>query len=168
MARTEFVYLQGKTKWFRHSAPNQWGNWSHELYLDTPSLEKFRSLQESTEGVSGIKNQLRKDDDGYFVTLRRPAEKQLRTGQKRGFAPPEVFMADGVTPLRGVLVGNGSDVTTKIEVYQHFVPGGSGKAKAIRWLSSKIDNLVPFENTRDANEDEQRSAKGLADQPVQF
>jgi len=169
MAKTEFVYLQGKTKWFRHSAPNQWGNWAHDLYLDPPSLEKWKELQEGGEDIQGIKNQLRKDEDGYFVTLRRPIEKQMKTGKKMGFSPPDVYMADGVTPLRGVLVGNGSDITTKLEVYTHFIPGSTNKkARAIRWLSSKVDNLVPFENTKDLHEIEQRAAKGLAEQPAQF
>jgi len=170
MANVNFVYLQGKTKWFRHSAPNKFGNWSHDLYLDPTSLEKWKELQENSEDVQGIKNRLKRDEDGDFVTLRRPVEKQMRTGKKVGFAPPEVFMADGVTPLRGVLVGNTSDITTKLEVYQHFIPGTKDKkAKAIRWLSSKVDNLVPFENTgEDLTENEQRASKGLDKQPAQF
>jgi hypothetical protein len=169
LAKIDFVYLQGKTKWFRHSAPNQWGNWSHDLYIDPPSLEKWKELQTGSDDVLGIKNQLRKDEDGYFVTLRRPVEKQLRSGKKIGFAPPEVLTADGVTPLRGVMVGNGSDVTTKLEVYTHFVPGSNNKkARAIRWLSSKIDNLVPFEINKDFNENEEKQVRGLAEQPAQF
>ena len=170
MPKMEFVYLQGKTKWFRHSAPNKFGSWSHDLYLDPPSLEKWKELQEGSEDIQGIKNQLRKDEDGYFVTLRRPVEKQLRTGKKIGFAPPDVFMADGVTPLRDINIGDGSDVTTKLEVYTHFIPGSPNKmGRAIRWLSSKIDNLVPFENkSSEFTKEEQRAVKGLAEQPAQF
>ena len=164
--KTEFVYLQGKVKWFRAQQPDEYGKWKHVLYPNAESLEKIRDLQLSQDGVTGIKNVLKKDEDGYSMTFSRPASKEIR-GKIVGFAPPDVFESDGKTPMRNVNVGNGSDVTTKIAVYSHGTPGG-GRAKAARWESSRIDNLVPYNPPRDYTDSEEKSARGLSDQPAQF
>lgn len=163
---TDIVYLQGKVKWFRANQPDEWNKYKHVLYPNPESLEKIRDLQTSTSGVTGIKNILKKDEDGYCISISRPASKTIK-GKVVGFAPPEVLEADGKTPLRNVLVGNGSDVTTKVEVYTHGTPGG-GRAKAMRWASSRIDNLVPYESRRDFTEKESEAVEGLAEQPPQF
>lgn len=156
---TKEVYIKGKVKSFRHQAPNEWGKYSHAVYLTGESLETMRDLQ-----TQGIKNQMHKDEDGYYMWFNRPTE-ILAKGKRIGLAPPLVVMADGITPLQGVLVGNGSDVTTKIEVYEFNVPGAGKKGKAIRWKATRIDNLVPYEPKRDFTDVEVDAVKGLADQP---
>lgn len=158
---TEFVYLQGKCKWFRPHQLNDWGKWSHVIYPNAESLEKIRELQ-----AEGVKNVIKKDDDGYFVSVGRPADikKKTPSGMKIvGMKPPEVIGTDG-SPLVGIAVGNGSDITTKCEVYSHSTPGG-GKAKAMRWLSTRIDNLIPFTPDKDFDDVQIRAVKNLADQP---
>src|SRR5712671_946896 len=104
MAKTDYVFLQGKTKWFRPNAPNEWGKWTHVLYPNEESLNKIRDLQTSTDKTTGIKNILKKDEDGYSITLSRPTSKTIK-GKVVGFAPPEVLEVDGKTPLRNALVG---------------------------------------------------------------
>lgn len=170
MAKTDYVYLKGKVKWFRASKPDDWGNWKTDLYLVPESLEKVRELQTASSGVSGIKNTLKKDEEGYFITLRRPTAKTIR-GKLVGFTPPEVLdgtktLPDGTNPPLGeVAVGNGSDVTIKLSVYQHGTPGG-GKAKACRWEAARIDNLVPYEGKSDFTEGEKEQIEGLSEQPA--
>jgi hypothetical protein len=158
MAKTEFLFIKGKTKWFRHTTPDPWGNWKHQLWPDNDGLELVRLLQ-----TQGLKNVLKKDEDGWFTTFRRPQQKMMR-GKVVGFAPPEVLDAQG-NPLRDILVGNGSDVTTKLAVYEHGTPGG-GKAKAARWEASRVDNLVPFEKDRDFEPDQEKQIRNLEDQPA--
>ena len=174
MARSEYVYLQGKTKWFRHQGADQWGNYAHVLWLDPSSVKKFQELQESKDGINGIKNTIQKDEDGYYVTLRRPSEKEMKNGRKLTFRPPEVLdgsktLPDGSNPPLPpeVRVGNGSDVTTKISVYTFTPPVGKNKGKAIRWESSRIDNLIPYSGTTDLDKYETRQVKGLSEQPPQ-
>lgn len=162
---TDFVYLQGKCKWFRNKTPNQWGKWSHDLYLDEKSVAKFRELQETQNDVQGIKTHLKRDDDGYYVSLSRPVEK-IYSGKRTGLVPPSVVDSNGVE--FDDLVGNGSDITSKIEVYVHRVPAGGGRARAIRWVSSRIDNLVPYEGVRDRKEAEAKMLAGIEDQPKQI
>lgn len=165
MARSEFIFLQGKTKWFRPEKTNEWGKWSHVLYPNDVGLEKIRDLQ-----AEGVKNVLKKDEDGYFLSIGRNSEIKRKTDgggvKMQGMQPPEVVDTEG-KPMRGVLVGNGSDITTKVEVYQHGTPGG-GKAKAMRWISSRIDNLIPYEPQTDYLPNEEKSIRNLDKQPEQL
>lgn len=156
------VYLTGKGKWVRPNAPDPWGNWKMDLYLDQASYEKVLALKTTENGVGGIKNEIKKDEDGYYVTLRRPTQKVYK-GKVQGFAPPEVLDKE-LKPLRDINIGNGSDVTAKVVVYEHATPGGS-KARAMRWESLRVDNLIPFDGKKDFQEDQQKQVEGLADQP---
>lgn len=168
---TEMVYVKGKVKWFRHTAPETFkgkSSWKHTIYPDQASLDIIRDLQ-----AQGLKNVLKKDEDGYYINFSRPTE-ILRAGSRVGLDPPLVILSDGKTNYNDK-VGNGSDVTTKLEVYQHGTPTG-GKAKAARWLSSRIDNLIPYSNvsntdkfdkTQHFDAYEARAMKGLAEQPPQ-
>jgi hypothetical protein len=157
LAATEYVFIQGKLSWVKCEVPNEWGKWTATIHPNQTSLDKIRELQ-----GEGVKNVLKKDDDGYYTTFSRPTSKMIK-GKVVGMAPPEVLQADGKTPLKGILVGNGSDGTIKLEVYQHGTPGG-GKAKAARLLSIKVDNLIPFELKRDFSAGQQEAVAGLAEQ----
>src|SRR6266516_1728248 len=101
-----------------------------------------------------------------FVYFNRPIDKLTKTGKRIGYAPPEILDKDG-SPLKNTLIGNGSDVTIKLEVYSHGTPGG-GKAKAARLLSVRVDNLVVFVKDESFSPDQQRAVKGLEDQPEQL
>lgn len=158
----EFIYLQGKGSWARLVKPNKWDKWAIQLHPNTESLEKIRELQ-----AEGIKHQLKKDEDGYFINIGRPTVKTyVKTGQTIAFTPPEVVDKDGV-PMDGQTIGNGSDVTLKVEVYSHNTPGG-GKAKNIRLEAVKVDNLIPFNPDRDFNKFEKEAVEGLSDQKEQL
>src|SRR5258705_11309591 len=118
---TEFVYVKGKAKWFRHLKPEEFRgktSWKHSIYLDEESLEKVRSLQ-----GEGIKNVLKKDEDGYYTSFGRPTEVKWRdknTGQQivKALDPPVVRLKNSNQPFNE-LVGDGSDIETKLEVYTH-------------------------------------------------
>jgi hypothetical protein len=157
---TDFVYLTGKAKWCRATQPDPWGNWKIDLYLIPESVEKVNELKTTVSGVSGVKNELKKDEDGYYVTLRRPTQKMMR-GKVVGFAPPEVLDKEG-KPFHEP-IGNGSDVTVKVSVYTHGTPGG-GKARAMRWEAVRVDNHVPFQK-QDFPGDRAEQVAGLAEQP---
>lgn len=153
---TEWVYLQGKGSWIKTKGLNPWGKWTCTIHPDPESLEKARELQ-----AAGVKNVIKKDEDGYNVTYSRPFEKEFkdRAGvtRKIGFTPVVVLDRD-LQPFDG-LIGNGSDITVKLEVYTHGTPSG-GKAKAARLASIKIDNLIPYSRD-DFTNGEAKSAEGL-------
>jgi hypothetical protein len=165
MAKTEFVFVQGKGSWIKTVTPNKFGKWACTLHPTAPSLETIKQLKED-----GIKNELKKDEHDYYITFNRPVSKEFR-GKIQGFQPPRVLdgtkkLPDGSHPPLDERVGNGSDVTLKLEVYKHKTPSG-GEAKAARLLSIRVDNLVPYNVPRDFDEDDQRAIKGLTDQPAQ-
>jgi hypothetical protein len=160
----EFIYLSGKARWFKHRQPNKFGDYSHDIYLNDESRAKLEELRKGKGNVEGVKNTLKHDDDGYYISIRRPQSKTIR-GKVVGFAPPEVIDRGG-KPIGDVLVGNGSDVTTKCEYYTYKKPFGDGRGSAIRWASTRVDNLVPFE--RDSFDEAQaKLVLGLDDEPHQ-
>lgn len=161
--RTEYHFLQGKAKWARLHTPDQkYACWSLVLYPNSESYAKLLELKTAADGVDGILNVIKKDEDGYYATFKRPLQKIIR-GKATAFAPPEILQADGKTPQRD-LVGNGSDVTIKLEVYPYPKPTG-GKGRATRLMSVRVDNLVPFEGRNDYTEEQHKAVKGLAEQP---
>ncbi len=159
MSNTQEVYLKGKCKWARTNTPDKYGKWGVVLYPDDASLETIRDLQ-----TKGIKNVLKKDEDGYFMAFRREQQKNMR-GKMVGFAAPIVLDKDGQLLAPDLMIGNGSDVTIKIEVYTYNVPAG-GKGAATRLVSIRVDNLVPYEVNRDFAPDEQKAVEGLREQPA--
>lgn len=159
--KSEDVYLKGKGKWHKLVIPDQlYNKWSVVLYPDAASLETVRELQ-----LAGLKNRLRKDDEGYNVNFSRPVTKEnKKTGQVMTFNPPKVVNKEG-DPMDGVAIGNGSDITIKLEVYEHAVPGSSKKAKAARLASVRVDNLIPFNKEKDFTPEEAEQISGLKEQP---
>lgn len=160
--KTEEVYLQGKGKWARLINPDMKfppGKWNVVLYPNPDSLEKLRELQ-----GRGLKNKLAKDDDGWYCNLGRPVSRMYK-GVNKPFTPPVVIDKDGA-PFNDP-VGNGSDLTIKLEVYEHGTPGG-GKAVAARLEKVRVDNLVPFKPDVDYKEDEAAEVAGIRIQPEQL
>ena len=153
----EYIFVKGKGSWARVYTPDQWDAWSITVHPEADDLETIRDLQ-----AQGLKNVIKKDDDGYYVKFRRPINKMIR-GKIVAFEPPKVLDKDNV-PMDGVAIGNGSDVTLKVEIYEHGTPGG-GKAKAARLDSVRVDNLVKFEGDRDFTDNEREQVSGLVDQP---
>lgn len=159
------VYVKGKLSWVRHDRPNEWGKYTVTLHPDTPSLEIIRELQ-----AEGVKNQIKKDEEGYYVTFSRPVSKEIK-GRIVTFSPVELLdgrqppLPDGsFPPLRDVLVGNGSDGVVKLETFYHRTPGTNGKAMAARLAAIRVDNLVPFDK-QSRTEEELFQIKGLEEQP---
>jgi hypothetical protein len=161
--KTKKVAIRGKCKWAHVTRLNRYDAWSVELWPIPEDLELLREWQ-----ALGMKNTLRKDDDGYYTRFRRDPKKdiRLRTGEVKTiiFAPPTVAMADGSPLPNGVSIGNGSDVSVLLEVYSHGTPGG-GKAIAARLEGIRVDNLVPFNPDEDYDPEEKKKVDAVVNQP---
>lgn len=160
---TEFAFIKGKASWIYVKQPSDFGDWRITLHISPEEMTKVLDLQ-----AKGVKNQLKKDDDGYYIRFRRPVELEIKdrvTGLPRKIAmrPPEVITINekGEPELFDGWIGNGSDVEVKLEVYEHKTPSG-GKARAARLLGIRVDNLVPFEQ-KDWQDKSYRAVKGLAE-----
>lgn len=141
---TKFVAFQGKCKWAKLDVPDTAfsieGKWSIRLYPTQESYDRILELKQE-----GIKNHLKKDDDGYFITFSRPTQKLFK-GRLKAFEPPAIEDKDGTPLPRTTRIGNGSDVTVTIEVY-YFTTPQKTEGCATRLATVRIDNLVPY--TRD-------------------
>lgn len=162
-SKTTHESVKGKCKWAHVTRLNRYDAWSIELWPIPEDLERIREWQ-----AKGLKNTMRKDEDGYNVRFKRDPDKNitLRTGEIKHlrFEPPSVAMADGSPLPQGVSIGNGSDVTVLLEVYTHGTPAG-GQAVACRLEGVRVDNLVPFEPGRDYTPEEKEKIDALTSQP---
>lgn len=167
MFKTEHMYVSGKGRYFRLVVPEAYQDetyWKLTLYPNTESLEKLRDLQ-----ARGIKNVMKKDDEGsYFMQFRRPTEKKKKAGGKIIFDPPKVLqkLGDDIVPLDGRTLGNGSDITVKLEIYGN--PLGPRKYLAARLESVLVNHLVPYEPTRDIDIETAKEIEGFDNQPDQL
>jgi hypothetical protein len=152
-------YVSGKAKWVCAHKPNQYGDYKMDLYPDEQSLSKIMKWKEE-----GLKNVIRKDDDGAVIAFKRASSKLIR-GKVVGFGPPEIIDAEG-KPTPHVQVGNGSDVTVRINIYRFNGPTGSKPGIATRWDALRIDNLVPYNASKDMNPTQANQVGKLAEQPV--
>jgi hypothetical protein len=158
--KKETHFVRGKCSWFRLRQTNKWDKWSVTLHPVKDDLDKIRDWQ-----AEGVKNVIKKDDDGYFVTFTRPVKKETKTGKVLVFRPPYVnLVTDGNKEPYDGNVGNGSDIELELEVYEHPTPNG-GKAKAVRLVGANIHTLVPFDGNNDFTKDEYEVVSKAVDQP---
>ena len=150
---TETVVLPGTAKWAYTSRLDKYGSYSIVIYPDAESLEKVRDL---TEKKPAILNRLRKDDDGYFIKFKCDPEKVIG-GTTKVFSVHN-YKADGKTPLTD-LIGNGSDVTSQLDVYTFR----KGEGKAARLKAVRVNNLIIFEPNQLPTEEQNEE---LEKQPV--
>lgn len=151
-ANTELLDLKGKLMWVRCVDLNRYGKWSLDLYPDAASLEKLRELQ-----AEGVKNVIKKDDDGYHVQISRPPTVEFQRGVVQSVTPPKIRDKDKKPLADNVRVGNGSDGIVTVEVYSHKVPNSEKRAKAMRLYGITVENLVPFELTTEESSSETKT-----------
>lgn len=103
------------------------GNFAMNLILDDDGVAQFKAM--------GVKAKLKEGPDGKLnkATFRR-YERHPVLGE---LGPVVVTGVDD-----GTLIGNGSDVTVGIDVYDFSFNGRS--SRGIRWVSVDVDNLVVY------------------------
>lgn len=158
MSDIEYAYVKGKSKYLSLVNLNKFGDWAITLYPDTASLEVCRDLQ-----ARGIKNIMKKDEDGYYIQFKRAANQNFGNTVVRNL-PPEVVDSAGVA-MDGSRVGYGSDVDIKLEV-----TGGINKKMGARWMRAKLDkvmvtNLVPYLPDAERQPDQKAITAGIVDRP---
>lgn len=135
------VELKGRGKWISKQY-KEWKKpdgsvdkrWSMLFYPDPEALEEIRDLQ-----MKGLKNSLRRDDDGVCISFGRPVERKSN-GKVNVLSPPAITDADGKDVSD--IVGNGSEVTIILDVYEHSVPNSRNKSVAARWEGVIVTDLV--------------------------
>jgi hypothetical protein len=160
-------YFQGKCKYPKLVNPDiEYRCWSVQTCLTKKSYEDFMKLKDGSDTVEGILNNVKLGEDGeYWVTFKRPMEKTYK-GKSQLFTPPKLLNADGTPFPPSTMIGNGSDITVKVEWYTFQPPFKKKKGSAIRMESVRVDNLVPYEMKKDFSQVELQQVEGLLDQPA--
>lgn len=154
---SELVDVHGKLMFIHATSFNKFDKWSITFQPDAKSLEVIRDLQSQ-----GVKNVMKKTEENeYYISFSREPTKLIR-GKVVAFAAPKVVDKDG-QPFNGG-IGRGSDVTVRLDVYQHGTPSG-GKAKAARFDSVRINELIPYEIDRDLPAVDAEEVKALVEAP---
>lgn len=157
MKRDKYIILRGKAKWVQVERPDlKSGKYSLVLYPDDESLTIIKDLKENPPAIL---NHLKKDEDGY--NMRFSCDPQKLIAGKMQLFRVSVVDAKNV-PITGVQVGNGSDVTIKLEYYEWKRNGGGA---AVRLKSVRVDNLIPFNPEADQFPDDLELIAGLKEQP---
>src|SRR6266576_61753 len=134
---SELINFTGKVRYVQAVDPNKFGKWSIQFYPDADSLEHLRELQ-----AQGIKNQMKKDEEGYNIQISRPLSIEFSKGVATPVLPPKVRDKDK-QPIDGRSVGDGSDVIVTCEYYGYTVPQSKQRGKAIRFYGLTVNELVP-------------------------
>lgn len=135
---SEILQFKGKFTWCQLVNLNKYGKWSLNLYPDHEALEKIRELQ-----AEGVKNVIKKDDDGYYLQISRPAQIEFVKGQAQSVTPPVVRDKDKNALPNNVEIGDGSDGLVAVEVYSYKLPNTEKRSKAMRLYGIEVHNLVP-------------------------
>lgn len=161
--RTRTEYVQGKLSWVKVVQPDTKYEpaWSVTIHPTQESLEKIREWV-----AEGLMNRIKKDDDGWFVRFKCPVSRNRKDGTIWTFEAPKVVDKEG-RPMDGFVIGNGSDGTLKLELYEFPTPGG-GNGIAARLMGLRVDNLVPFNPEADYSDEEKAEVEGLKNQPPLF
>lgn len=147
-----YFFFDGIANWAQVQRPNKFGAYSINLVVDAPTRKAVKQ--------TGAKLNVKETDEGeFFYTFRRKATLRKKNGEVVEMDPPTVTLADG-TPYTG-LIGNGSKVTVKVEVYefQGGVDANGQKydgGKGTRLVGVRINELVEYkkeENTSDNSAD---------------
>lgn len=138
---TEFVNVSGKLSWVRTHTPEEFNgkkSWKATVHPDKESMEVVMGLMSK-----GCKNKIKRDDNNnYYVSYSRLVEKRNKAGKvTQTWDPPKVTDMEGKEITE--FVGNDSEGTLRLEVYQHAAPQG-GKSYAARLDSIKISKFVPY------------------------
>lgn len=170
MANKE-IFFRGKVKWFKlqNQGDSNYKCWSTVLYLTPESVNQFQELKKGTDTVEGLLNELKQDEDGHFITLKRPWFRKLRDGSEVGMQPPIILSKENLPWPTDKAIGNGSDVTIKCDYYTFKAPFKTKRGSAIRLVSARIEDLVPYEPKKDFTDKEAKVVGGLVDQkPPQY
>lgn len=146
---TEFHKFTGKAKWAKIYEPEEFRgstNWKIDIYLDKKQLDVRKK--------AGIQSKVYEDEEGTYVTFKRPKTKLIKNVLNE-FSGPKVIDAEGNTLVsyrkntdgtnwervgEPVLIGNGSTVEVEVAVYD------TSMGKGQRLETVKVIDLIEYKS----------------------
>lgn len=132
-------FFTGKAYWAKLEEPDQkYKYWGINVALDDASKKEFKD--------SGLQMETRTDKkEGFeYITFRRPTKKLIKD-ELVDFEKPVIVDKDNKVMVDRPLIGNGSEVTVKVLVYDSI------KGKGHRLEGVRINKLIEY---TPSNEDE--------------
>lgn len=130
----DIYYFRGIAEWAKvHKPDDKFQVYTIDVYLDRPSQKIFKDSKLQLELRDG------KDDKGVFVKFRRPVQKKIKN-ELVSMGPPTVLIKgadDEYTPLTDP-IGNGSEVTVKVRVFDTM----KGKGHELEVVA--VESLVEY------------------------
>jgi len=133
---TEHFYFHGEAIWCRVHAEQKdqkYDRYSIGVFLDEDSMERFKASE-----MQILPKQDKETGREFYQFARKNS--QLIKGELVEFGTPHIFLASSkdIEERFTGQVGNGSEVTVKVAVYD------SKKGKGHRLESVRVDNLVEY------------------------
>ncbi len=168
---TEYFNVKGSVKWVKVYEPDEYAGakrWMVNFYpFDGKEWEKIQK--------SGIQTQTKSDDDGKYITLRRPTTKVIKDDLVI-FCPPEITGAVNVQYLNPegerirsytkgefkgdvILKGEKQNIDNGSVVIVNFCVYDTKQGKGHRLESLKVLDLVQREKSEEVSEDEKDNAE---------
>ena len=130
------MYMQGKSYWARvHKPDEKYNRYTLDFYPDEASWKAYKS--------SGLQLKERESEHGTYVKLVVPAARMTKKGDVIK-ATVEVLDEDNQPTTENI--GNGSEVTVKIEVFD------TEKGPGHRLLAVRADKLVEYNDPNKVSE----------------
>jgi len=126
---SETLYLTGEVYWAKLKKPDEkYNNFTIDFYPNEVSADKIKG--------SGLQVQEKEGESGrFFYKFRRPVSKIIKNELVK-FGPPSVLDKEN-KPFEGI-VGNGSEVTIKLTVFDTI------KGKGHRLEAVRVERLVEY------------------------
>jgi hypothetical protein len=137
---TKYVQFKGKSHFFKNiwadridrefedPANGKGGNWNAQVKLDDDSVKLFNAIGTRSKLKDGNRAMFRRYEFQTFDKAKGP----------EALGPVKVTGVD-----EGTLIGNDSDVTVTVEVYDYTFKNKPGKG--LRLVEINVDNLIPYE-----------------------
>lgn len=139
-------YFEGKIKWakiidepkeetFEHKGKKivKKPAWTLNLYPTEKALKAFKN--------SNSQLKVREDEDGEFISFSRPLWGKDKDGNDVKRDPPRILDKDG-NVMKGIYIGNGSDVTVLVDIYNTRMGPGT-RLEAVR-----VENLIEYDKNK--------------------
>lgn len=135
---TKTWYFTGTARWAKLKDPDpKYHKYSIDLYMDEEQFLKFKE----SEAQLKIRNNPDETEEmfqGDYVTFNRPSVRLIKGSTVEQIGPPDLLNAHGEPMDHEILVGNGSKVTLKVDVFD------TAKGKGTRLVAVRVDELVEF------------------------
>jgi len=151
--QAEVIFLRGKAKWAQVLEPNQYGDFSINIYPSSEDLEDYtkrvedirdRALSEVEEKgkkINGVNEVFKEDEDGdIYIQAKLPEKNYDNKPNKIDIVDIEGNLIEDFDKL----IGNGSDVVVKLYTKPYYMNSNKMVGISTKFYAIQIVRLVEY------------------------